>query len=139
MKKNKFNIISDINYISKLTSIKTFGQLKQYVGKLLIMGYLQKGELVLWAGILNDNFLNKHEDYENVGHKSIYTEDFLFLVQRNSLCDIYNPLQKFKFCYQSDIRHHNAQTFIVIPDKRLITYYNLCKLVLNNYKNEKKI
>lgn len=127
-RKNFFDTINDIK-LNDLPRIKTLGELRASVGKVLIFGHTSiLNPYFVWMGTLDSVGRDECTDNRSVADIEVRLTNFIvFLNSRNSK-NYLNPLKNTQSEFRFDPNNHysDAQEFICVPDKKLLLYYNLC-------------
>lgn len=139
-----FQNIENINFFNDLKHINTIGELKKHVGKLLLFCTIDtycgtNKILCAWFGILKDKNLN-YDDLCSIGKKKIWIDKSFYIYRRSTFLNINDDNLKETFRkmeLENEVSYCNGQEYILIPNAKLLAYYNLCmpklEYLIKNY------
>lgn len=123
--------VSDVD-ITTLQKIRT-------VGEVLIFYYYKYGYPVCaWIGVLCEDYLNQYQDTQSIMEINLVRSNTFFLYDDGEFLNVMRNRNHGKMYFMPYPKRCSAQKYIVIPNKKLLVYYNLCvEKFINNRKNKK--
>lgn len=136
-----YNKVFSHQSLYNLQEIKTMPELQKYIGKVLIFA---NGCNIVWIGILKKETFDNINNLRGLIHeKRIYMNDTFFIYRLGNFLNIFSidlhnssNIEKIDFVNNDNC---DAQNKILIPDSRMLVYYNFGRMLLPTlqYYNDK--